>query len=1063
MNNFSIKNKLIFLLILPIVGLIFLASNISYDRYNAYKQYNGLFNGIQLASKITSLVHELQKERGMTAGFIGSEGITFKKQLPIQRELTDSKKEAFYTYLETLDKKLLNNAFGKQVKKSITLLKNLSEKRSQVSSLSINSNNALKYYTNMNNAFLKTIVYLGKFSNNASFSQQISAYSHFLYAKEKTGIERALATSTFKNDKYFPGVRTKLNSLIAQQNTYLEQFTQLANEENKTFYIKTVSGKSIEEVNRMRAIALEAKDKGGFGIDASYWFDSISKKINKLKEVENYISSNIKVNNQELQNIVIIAQSLSALLHETQKERGATAAYLGSKGNKFKTKLPMQREATNQKRFTLEKLVKNLNKDLYPLYIQKDLNASILKLKNTLALRNNIDKLSISTEKAISSYTSMNAQFLHTIANIAKLPKNSIEATQLISFYNFLMNKERAGIERAVMTNVFSVNKFSGNLKNRFLNLVTEQNTFIQSFLASANEQTKDFYNKTLKGKDIDEVNRMRKIAFEANTIGGFGIDSDYWFKMISNKINLLKKVDDYLANNLIKNSEELSIEAENEMLFYLVLSFIILIVTLIFAQLVVNNLLYGIRTLEVGVNDFFRFLNKETKEVVLIDLKRKDLIGSMAEKINENITNTKEIILDDMKFMEKVKDIVSQIKDGNLSKRLNYHPKSSNLKDLKTEINEMLNVMNNTIGSDINEITEVLNKYSKLDFRTKINNAQGKVENNILDVGNIITNMLIENKKNGLTINESAKVLLENVNILNTSSNEAAASLEETAASLEEITSSIVHNTETVIKMSSYAKEVTSSVNAGQELAKETTRSMDEINTQVLAISEAIAVIDQIAFQTNILSLNAAVEAATAGEAGKGFAVVAQEVRNLASRSAEAANEIKALVENATIKADGGKKTADKMIQGYSSLNSNISRTIELINDVSTASLEQQKGIEQINDAIGLLDQQTQKNAAVANQTKEIADETIHIANKIVQDANEKEFEGKDSIKAEKTNIRTFAQEISKMPIKNKKHSKSEILTIDEQKNTNHKEVQTLSANKKSYENEELSEWESF
>ena len=322
---------------------------------------------------------------------------------------------------------------------------------------------------------------------------------------------------------------------------------------------------------------------------------------------------------------------------------------------------------------------------------------------------------------------------------------------------------------------------------------------------------------------------------------------------------------------------------------------------------------------------------------------------------------------------------------------------------------------------------------------------------------------MLIENKKNGLTINESAKVLLENVNILNTSSNEAAASLEETAASLEEITSSIVHNTETVIKMSSYAKEVTSSVNAGQELAKETTRSMDEINTQVLAISEAIAVIDQIAFQTNILSLNAAVEAATAGEAGKGFAVVAQEVRNLASRSAEAANEIKALVENATIKADGGKKTADKMIQGYSSLNSSISRTIELINDVSTASLEQQKGIEQINDAIGLLDQQTQKNAAVANQTKEIADETIYIANKIVQDANEKEFEGKDSIKAEKINIRTFAQEISKMPIKNINHSKTKILKLSEQKSKNHKEVEITSVNKRNYENEESSEWESF
>ena len=119
----------------------------------------------------------------------------------------------------------------------------------------------------------------------------------------------------------------------------------------------------------------------------------------------------------------------------------------------------------------------------------------------------------------------------------------------------------------------------------------------------------------------------------------------------------------------------------------------------------------------------------------------------------------------------------------------------------------------------------------------------------------------------------------------------------------------------------------------------------MTEIDKEVNAINEAITVIDQIAFQTNILSLNAAVEAATAGEAGKGFAVVAQEVRNLASRSAEAANEIKTLVQNATTKANDGKSIANQMINGYTELNENISKTIELIKDVEMASKEQQQG----------------------------------------------------------------------------------------------------------------------
>ena len=178
----------------------------------------------------------------------------------------------------------------------------------------------------------------------------------------------------------------------------------------------------------------------------------------------------------------------------------------------------------------------------------------------------------------------------------------------------------------------------------------------------------------------------------------------------------------------------------------------------------------------------------------------------------------------------------------------------------------------------------------------------------------------------------------------------------------------------------------------------------MDEINTQVNLVNDAISVIDQIAFQTNILSLNAAVEAATAGEAGKGFAVVAQEVRNLAARSAEAAKEIKNIVENATRKADEGKMIASHMIEGYTQLNSNISQTLTLITDVEMASKEQLMGIEQINDAVTQLDQQTQQNAAIASQAHDIAIETDKIAKLVVSNANEKEFIGKDQVKSKKS-----------------------------------------------------------
>jgi methyl-accepting chemotaxis protein len=344
-------------------------------------------------------------------------------------------------------------------------------------------------------------------------------------------------------------------------------------------------------------------------------------------------------------------------------------------------------------------------------------------------------------------------------------------------------------------------------------------------------------------------------------------------------------------------------------------------------------------------------------------------------------------------------------------------------------------------LESNIDNVLNILEQYSQYNYLNKVSTKDLKehllkLATGVNHLGDSITTMLVENKSNGLTLNESSTILLGNVNKLNVSSNEAAASLEETAASLEQMTSNIRNNTENIAKMTNLSNNVTKSATAGEKLANQTTVAMEEINVQVNSINEAISVIDQIAFQTNILSLNAAVEAATAGEAGKGFAVVAQEVRNLANRSAEAAREIKNIVENATNKANQGKEIANLMINGYKELNENIQQTINLIADVQMSSKEQLSGIEQINVAVAQLDQQTQQNVQIASQTHDVAIITDNIAKVVINDTNTKQFTGKDQVKTKNIDLK-LNSDFDIKPAKNiKKINEPKIVKTEKKEN---------------------------
>lgn len=261
-------------------------------------------------------------------------------------------------------------------------------------------------------------------------------------------------------------------------------------------------------------------------------------------------------------------------------------------------------------------------------------------------------------------------------------------------------------------------------------------------------------------------------------------------------------------------------------------------------------------------------------------------------------------------------------------------------------------------------------------------------------------------------TIDEGTREISSGASDLSKRTEQQAASLEETAAALEQITANVSNSSKRTEETRAVATEANRSAGASAEVVSHAEEAMERIETSSQQISNIISVIDEIAFQTNLLALNAGVEAARAGEAGKGFAVVAQEVRELAQRSASAAKEIKGLIQNSSKEVESGVKLVRDTGQALKTIGGFITQINQHMDSIATSAKEQSIGLSEVNVAVNQMDQTTQQNATMVQQSTAASDSLAQEAQKLRELVAQ--FRLDDTASGQSTTLRATARSMA-------------------------------------------------